>query len=447
VQQVELSAKEARVFEDFDGETWLRDMVERHGPKRIARVVEKLAHHDVQAIKLARVPMSYFEVEGRQHLKPPYLTSTMPYAPYDPTTDPAPKPFEAEFSPEGYYRHEVADAEAQFDHQETTLSHLFRHPHPALRGQTYGSALVAGLEAKGLLEGETLRVLEIGGGLGFVAKAVVEALQARDKTVTYDILELSPALAKAQRERTAGLPVTIHEGDVLTDPWPADAYDVIVANEMIGDLPAVQLTREQLGLDVDEEMDEEAYDALFAERLAALGEVGAYLDKYKIPVGDSPPEFYLNLGAFKLAEHIAARLAPGGFAILTEFGEMGRYPVLSTQLDHPELSIHFGHLAFVGRELGLDYDFVYVMDLIDMDRDAEGLATTRSYFKALKALLAEHEVELEKIGYTRTMFEALIAGKLAPDRFGELHFELIENRLMGLVPHEFKALIFKRKAD
>jgi hypothetical protein len=86
----------------------------------------------------------------------------------------------------------------------------------------------------------------------------------------------------------------------------------------------------------------------------------------------------------------------------------------------------------------------FVIDLFDFDRSLEGLATTRSYFKALKFLLAEHDVELEKIGYTREMFNELLAGKVDIEHLGQLHFDRIEDRLMGLVPHEFKALIVRR---
>ena len=50
-----------------------------------------------------------------------------------------------------YYRHDVGDADAQFDHQETTLSHLLRVPHPALANRTYGQALVDALLARGAI--------------------------------------------------------------------------------------------------------------------------------------------------------------------------------------------------------------------------------------------------------------------------------------------------------
>ena len=53
-------------------------------------------------------------------------------------------------------------------------------------------------------------------------------------------------------------------------------------------------------------------------------------------------------------------------------------------------------------------------------------------------------MSLEKIGYTRSTFDALLAGKLAPGAIGELHFDKIEDRLMGLSPHEFKALVLTR---
>ena len=46
--------------------------------------------------------------------------------------------------------------------------------------------------------------------------------------------------------------------------------------------------------------------------------------------------------------------------------------------------------------------------------------------------------------YTREMFDALIAGKIDPDTFGDIYFDKIEDRLMGLVPHEFKALLVRR---
>jgi hypothetical protein len=434
VREFELTPDDARVWEAFDSEARLIRLAQDFGPNAVQRVVARLAHHDVQAVKLSKVPLSYFK--QKPHLTPPYLTSTMPYKAYDPKTDPPPEDFAPDFSPEAYYQHGVENAEAQFDHQETTLSHLFRRPHPALDGRTYGETLVAGLAERGLLpESGGIGVLEVGGGLGWVARAVTEALQARGLEVDYHILELSPALAEAQRKNTAGLPVTVHAGNVLTSEWPLAAPRLFIANEMIGDLPAVTIDHAALGMDKREDLEEEEYERLFQAGLDQMGVAGELV---------APEEAYLNVGAWQLVELLGQRLPPDGVALLTEFGDRTRYPVLSTQLDHPELSIHFGQLELIAKEVGLAPHFEFLMDFIKMRRDLQGMRTTRSYFKALGHLLARHGVELEKIGYTREMFDALVEGKLAAGTFGEIYFEEIENRLMGLVPHEFKLLLLTR---
>lgn len=431
-----LDQEESAIWRRFDGETPLFVIAEEHPKARIAALIQRLVHHELQALKLSHARLSFYA--GRQHMAPPYLTSTMPYAPYDARLDPEPIPFEARVSPEGYYEHAIGDADAQFDHQETTLSHLFRHPHPALNGRSFGAALVEGLAHAGSLPAnEALVVLEIGGGLGYFARAVVEALQAMGRRVTYHIMELSPTLAAAQRERTAGLPVEVHLGNVLSAPWPAERFDLILANEMIGDLPSQRLTHAEAGLD-KEDLVGDAYQRF----LSACGAGGAMAARYTLPLGDAPDPFYLNVGAMELVAKVARALAPDGVAYLSEFGDMSRWPVLSTHLDHPELSIHFGHLATVARAEGLRDDFVFVMDLINMGREVEGLRTTRSYFRALKGLLASHGRQLEKIGYTREMFEVLTDGLDA--EIGDITYDRIEDRLMGLVPHEFKALILSQ---
>ncbi|MGM0575488.1 MAG: class I SAM-dependent methyltransferase [Myxococcota bacterium] len=437
VRRHALTAEETLVWDGFDSETRLSTLAGEHGMDVVGALIERLVHHDVQAVKLSALPLSYYK--GRQHMKPPYLTSTMPYAPYDPRTDELPPGPGDLLSPEAYYRREVDDAEAQFDHGETTLSHLLRRPHPALGGRTYGQALVDGLAERGLLPEGRVEVLEIGGGLGEVARSAVEALQARGLEVSWDILELSPVLATAQREAMEGLPVRIHEGEALTSDWPAAEYDLVLSNEMIGDLPAEQMTHARAGLDRD---DLEG-DALQAH-LSRQGIAGRLVAKYTLPIGDAPDPFYINTGAIQLLERIREHLRPGGVAWVSEFGHIGRWPILSTQLDHPELSIHFGHLTMVARELGLETDFEFVMDVLDLDRDAKGLATTRSYFRALRALLEDHDVTLDKVGYTEAMFRDLVSEHVDLDRIGELEFHPIEDRLMGLVPHEFKALVLKK---
>src|SRR5262249_42684783 len=154
--------------------------------------------------------------------------------------------------------------------------------------------------------------------------------------------------------------------------------------------------------------------------------------------------FCLQTGGIALVARIAHWLARGGIAVVTEFGDVAAYPKLSTHLDHPELSTHFGHLAQAARAAGLDANVEFVIDLLDLDRNQKGLATTRSHFRALRALAADAGVELAKIGYTPELFAHAIGGAVDLSTIGELRWDRIEDRLMGLVPHEFKALIARR---
>ncbi len=433
IQRLELDPIDTAIWDAFDGEIRLNELRAKHDPKRLAALVHRLTHSDVQALKLSAFPLSMYA--KRPSLTPSYLISTMPYPAWAPG-----QPLDAaitDVDTEAYYQR-IGDADQQFEHTETTLSHLFRVPHPALAGRTYGAALVDGLAAAKRLPTRAIRVLEIGGGLGYVARAVCEALAARGLAVTYTIQELSPRLAEAQRARTAGLPVTVVVGDVLAADHPADGYDLILSNEMVGDLPAVQLSRVDVGLTTDG--GGEVDDA----KVAALGRTGELVQTLGIRLEDATEPFYLLTGAFELVIRIARWLAPEGTAVVTEFGERAMWPKLSSHLDHPELSTHFGHLQQAAIASGLEAKIDFVMDLIDLDRSLEGLATTRSHFRALQAVCADAGVALPKLGYTRDLLAATVGDKLDLTTIGELRWERIEDRLMGLVPHEFKALLCRK---
>ena len=440
VQQLLLDAEETAIWDAFDGAKRLIELRHHHDNAKIQSVVRKLVHSDVQALKLSMMPWSVFA--KRPQMAPAYLISTMPYESWTPGTK-VPGFREAHagearssmstISPTEYYRSDITDAEEQFDHQETTLSHLLRIPHPALGGRTYGQKLADVLLARGKVKEGTVRVLEIGAGLGYVAKDMIATLRAAGRTVDYTICELSPALATAQRDRL-GADAKWVMGDVLAAPLPAGGFDLILSNEMAGDLPAQQLSRADLGLAPDGgNVDREklrAYSKIAADR-------GVNLD-------DAPEPFYLMTGSFELVEKIGTWLAPGGFAVVTEFGDISAYPRLSTHLDHPELSTHFGQLHQAAKGAGLDATFEFVIDLLDFDRTQQGLATTRSHFRALRALAAAVDVDLPKIGYTPDLLQATVGDKLDLTRVGELRWDRIEDRLMGLVPHEFKALLIAR---
>ena len=440
IQQILLDEDETKIWDAFDGNKRLIELRHHHDNDKIVSLVRRLVHSDVQALKLSMMPWSVYA--KRPQMAPAYLISTMPFESWTPGTK-VPGFREAHagearssmsnISPTEYYKHDITDANEQFDHQETTLSHLLRVPHPALGGRTYGQKLADVLLARGKVKEGTVRVLEIGAGLGYVAKDMIATLRAAGRTVEYTICELSPALATAQRDRL-GDDAKWVMGDVLAVVLPERGFDLILSNEMVGDLPAQQLSRADLGLQPDS-------GNVDREKLRAFSKVAA--DR-EVNLDDAPDPFYLMTGSFELIDRINSWLAPGGIAVVTEFGDIAQYPKLSTHLDHPELSTHFGQLHQAAKGFGLAAKFEFVIDLLDFDRTQQGLATTRSHFRALRALAAQVDVDLPKIGYTPELLAQTVGDKLDLSTVGELRWDRIEDRLMGLVPHEFKALLIER---
>ncbi len=430
VQQIFLDPDETKMWDAFDGTKRLIELRHHHDNAKLGALVRRLVHSDVQALKLSVMPWAVYA--KRPALAPPYLTSTMPYPRWQPGT-----PVPAQAALVEYHQH-IGDADAQFDHSETTLSHLLRVPHPTLRGRTYGQALVDALAAKGAITrtDQPIRVLEIGGGLGYVARDVIARLRELGREVSYTIVELSPALAKAQRDRV-GTAATWLERNVLEVELPDGQFDLILANEMAGDLPAIQLSRLAVGLELDG-------GTIDRDKLRALGGGAAVAADLGVVLDDAPEPFYLQTGAFELIARIARWLAPDGTAVVSEFGDIAAWPKLSSHLDHPELSTHFGQLHQAAKAAGLEAKVEFVIDLLDFERDEQGLATTRSHFRALRALAADAGIELPKIGYTPKLLADAVGTKLDLAQVGELRWDRIEDRLMGLVPHEFKALIARR---
>ncbi|MGN6109953.1 MAG: SAM-dependent methyltransferase, partial [Kofleriaceae bacterium] len=261
VQQLFFDPDETRMWDAFDGNTRLVEMRHHHDNGKLLALVRRLVHNDAQALKLSVMPWSVYA--KRPALAPAYLASTMPYPRWTPGT-PVPEPVALA----DYHRETIGDADAQFDHQETTLSHLLRVPHPALRGRTYGQALIDVLIARDQIPDGRVRVLEIGAGLGYVARDAIARLRAAGREVEYTIVELSPALAAAQRARI-GDAATWISGDVLEVALPDAAFDLVISNEMAGDLPARKLTRADLGLAADA-------GTVDRDRLRALGGGAAY---------------------------------------------------------------------------------------------------------------------------------------------------------------------------
>ncbi|GIW71697.1 MAG: hypothetical protein KatS3mg102_1239 [Planctomycetota bacterium] len=439
---------EARLFELCDGERTLAELAELLAPHAggpeaarhaVARFVFSLTHSYRQVLKLLDRPRYTY-----LSLLPAYVRSSMPFARLEEAELqelPAPAPSRDVVDLSAYHREGIADAAAQFDLEETTLSHMFREPHPALGGRSYGEAFAQALLERNLVprQGE---VVEVGGGVGFFALRLLETLErlapAHYAGLRYTTLDLSAVLQESQRLLTSALGAKVRH--VLADasrglPLRDASAALVLSNEVIADLETVRLRRREL----------EA-GAPPAGAPPSIRAAHALLGRYGIGWQDAPEVFWLNLGALRLVEEIARVLRPGGAAVLTEFGALDRYPIESTHLEHGEFSIHFGHLIQLARAVGLQVEHTDIIEFLGMRTQVPVLATTRSHFLCLRALLQRRGVSLQKLAYSREQFEALCRERIDPGEIEGLRFLPAGERVLGLRPREFQVLILRRPA-
>lgn len=228
-----------------------------------------------------------------------------------------------------HHRTDRLRAGRRFDEVECTISHLLRFPHPALGGRRYGEALLRGIAARGIGPGRT-GVVEIGGGAGDVAETAWRGDAGAFTRVRWTALDLSPALLGAQRRRAldAARPGGAHghwsavRADALDLPFRSRSLDgLVLANEVIADLPV---------------------------------EKGA------------------NAGAVRLVSELGRVLAPGGAAVLTEFGgdfDPGPVRLFAAfgQGEHVEWSIDFRQLRAAAAQAGLSVEELPLHALIGAD--------------------------------------------------------------------------------
>lgn len=414
-----------------------------HDIRALRRTLQSIAswtHSEVQWLRNSRQPMSFFAGSARA---PSYLTSTMPYPRVDGPV--ASDPFEEGgiFDLRAYHRETIADADAQFDEVETTLSHLFRIPHPALGGATYASRMAEVLVGNRLLHPGTEVVVEVGGGTGIFAAALLDALRADHADVyaamRYGVVEISPALQASQRARLASHAdrVDLLQADGEELDLAPESVDLLISNEVIADFRTARVRRADfdddppVGLAADEASDPDA---------------AAMLVDFEVPLEDAPEVFHVNIGAMRFVQSAHRVLRPGGAALITEFGDLHRYPVESTHLDHPEFSIHFGHLKHVAERVGFICEVVDVVDMLGFNPDVMVLSSTRTWFRNLIHLASAYGVSLDKIAWTPVLLAQACGDRLDIRRVEYLTWQPVGERVMGLLPREFKAMLLRKKS-
>ena len=338
-----------------------------------------------------------------------------------------------------YHAETISDALQQFESDETTIAHVYSCPHPSLSGVPYGAKLAKELSEMGVIDkGKT--ILEIGGGTGYLARDFLKYLKDKKprtyKHIHYTMLDLSPVLIKSQQEQTTlHRPAISHVwGDALATPFSSGSFSLIIANEMIADLPSVRMKKEWL--------DNNSTDKIPPESLPAL----KFIKNFNIPVDDAFPEFLVNLGAWQMMEEIYQLLSPGRTAIITEYGSPCMYPVAVHLKEHTEYSIHFGHLEKIANKLGFETRLEGLADFLKMDLEVQVL-NSASFVTMNQSILPHFNMKpLPTLSFTPEMLEKVL-GDLYHNLYN-LQFHPLKEAASQGNPSAFYALtLFKRETQ
>ena len=321
-----------------------------------------------------------------------------------------------------YHSQSLADAFKQFEVVETTVSHIFREPHVALSNRNYGEALADLLLTDKVLSkdlgGKHAAILEIGCGVGLVARSILSRIRSKDSAlfnkVKYTLFELSPELQRSQREQCAdfSLQTEFIRGDVLSWDEPEGCYDFILSNEMIADLP-----------------------------VSPVGEQLEVVQRYGLEYLLSNPGRLLNIGAIRLLEKVARALKPKGCALITEYGGVGQDPLIAKFEGHAEFSIDFEVLVKVAKQLNLRVELQTVGELLEFDpqcRIVHGASIDTLSYLLLPYL--KHE-PLPRIAYTKESLSNKLMSTCGEglDCFFNIQDVALKEQ-WGLTPYKFYAL-------
>jgi SAM-dependent methyltransferase len=300
----------------------------------------------------------------------------------------------------------------QLERHEATLSNLFRVPHPALGGRSYGGAVGAALVARGLIGRPAPRIVEVAAGTGAMANGLLGMLGRESPAVAaglaYTIVEVAPALAATQRETIARTPGHLKDrirwmnGSADRLPFRDATVDLLLSNEALADLEVATnpVTRE-----------------------------------------------VENAGALRFVDEIARVLAPGGAALLTEYGDVDAPVEPAGALDSNEHTVRFGRLVARARKHGLEASVEPVGDFLGFDRSTPLLFADEIHMAELGAVARAAGRELPILAYTREMLDEALRGALDLDRLANLSFAALGSfPPLGLSPDIFKALVMRRAA-
>ncbi len=280
--------------------------------------------------------------------------------------------FEGEDHLAEFHAHDLKDSQeddGHFDLIETTVSHLFREPSAALSGLTYGRLLMKQLRRLGWFTPKPNVIVEVGGGLGYVAReSGQELLPFQKQGISYISLDVTRPFLKLQmtRARAGGWTCSGTHGNGEWLPFKNNSVDLVIDNENMADMTPVKLSRREITEGKgDTPQHQEALD---------------WIRRLRLPLGtDLPEAMIFNLGPIRFVAEVWRVLKPGGRAFLTEFGIEEGWPAPVKLPGHTEYEVQYSHLRQAVRWLGFQERYLSLPEFLAIKPDTKVLCTGAAY--------------------------------------------------------------------
>lgn len=307
-----------------------------------------------------------------------------------------------------FHLKKINDPNWNFNVNETTLSHLFRIPHPALNGKNYAQAFLDALLINDLIVDHNF--FEVGCGTGRFARCFIDFLnKIRVEHFNYVLIDISRKLIEYQKR----LFTNCNEGNIefivanaLQLPFENNSiYGTLICNEVIADFKTVYIEEEWCeNISETKKILKNNKEKIKINKEIIEGLT--YIEKYNLKMPSD--SFYINLGSFKFIEELERIFKPDSTAIIVEYSYNKRYPQREEYFDHIEYSIYFKHLEQVAKKLGLCVEILSLPKFLGLDTNVEILSldnfTKKEEFIQRQLGLSfvwKKNIQLPTYGYTR----------------------------------------------
>lgn len=327
-----------------------------------------------------------------------------------------------------FHLREITKREGHFDQIETTVSHLFREPSEALQGLTYGRLLAKHLRRLGWWSPKPRTILEVGGGLGYVAREMADEWSPAERDgVRYLFVDITRPFVESQLSLgTGGWNCRGIQANAEWIPIKNHSIDLVIDNENLADMTPVQLTREEIEAGRSgQPLHQEALD---------------WIRRLRLPIGETiPDECMVNLGPFRFIAELWRVLRPGGRALLIEFGIETGWPAPVKLPGHTEYEVQYTHLRQAARSCGFHEQYFALPQFLVLKPDTRLLCTGAAY--AIQRFCTALGKSFAIRAYTEGELKAAL-GEMLPKLLGCHYHELIDPAWFGL--WDFKVLLLEK---